>query len=85
MKLELTYIFECQGGFKVVRNTPEEIISVFNENYNAIKEDAKECNITNINSFVDHTNKYFPKGSISFYLNGEFYRYELRTEVKQLN
>ena len=84
MKLELSYIFECPGGFKYVRNTPEEIISVFNENYNAIKEDAKENNrITDLNSFI-YKNGYFPEGSISFYIDKKYMWYKLRTEVKQL-
>lgn len=84
MNLELTYIFECPGGFKYVRNTPQEIIKVFKENLEALKMNAKECKqIKDIYSFLDE-HKYMPIGYIEFWINDKYMRYELRTEVKQL-
>lgn len=86
MKLELTYIFECPGGFKYVRNTPEEIISVFNENLQAIINDEKECNgrLVLLDSVLD-TSGDFPKGRISIFCDGKIMHYELKTTVKRLN
>ena len=87
MKLELTYIFECPGGFKFVRNTPEEIISVYNENLQAIINHERECkgSIILLSNILDNKNHYLPKGYISILCKGRNIKYELRTEVKQLN
>ena len=83
MNVNIKYIFECKDGFKFERETPEEIIRIMQESYDALKKIAigkgDFCNY-----FVDTTNEYFPKGSICFSIDGTYMVYTLKTELTQI-
>lgn len=83
MKVELKYIFECKDGFRVVKETPSEILAIMGENYQALQAMAKGKN-DSCHCFIDGSNKYFPTGSMTSNIDGNYKLYELRTEIKVL-
>lgn len=83
MNVQLIYIFECADDFKFVRETPSEILDIMASNYQEL-QGMKNNEDDFVNCFLDSTNKYFPKGSITAKLDGVYKFYELRTEIKEL-
>ncbi len=56
MNVNIKYIFECKNGFKFERETPEEIIRIMQENYDALKKIATG-NGDFCNYFIDASNE----------------------------
>ena len=84
MLLEFSYTFECLDGFKYTRNTPEEIIEVFNDTLTALQSDEKKGIISAL-SHTDATVKdYFVSGQITFLCGGKFMLYVLGTKVTKI-
>ena len=83
MKIEINYVYGCKDGFRFIRSTPQEVLELFENDYKELCELATGkgdfCNY-----FIDTTNKYFPKGSISVCIDGCYKFYELKTEVAEL-
>ena len=82
MKVDIKYIFECKDGFRFVRDTFEEIRQIVDENYNALKDIAKDGD--SVNMYRDYNNKYFPNASISACIQGTWKFYNLRTEITEI-
>ena len=80
MNVNIKYIFECKDGFKFERETPEEIIRIMQENYDALKKIATG-NGDFCNYFIDASNEYFPKGTICASIDGTYMIYTLKTEI----
>lgn len=92
MKLNLTYTFTTRGGFTITRSTPEEILKEFNDCYKELQTIAGDYNRMNpgkeratVDSYLDATNKYFIKGSITAYLDGSYIFYELKTRAEEID
>lgn len=92
MKLNLSYTFTTRGGFTITRETPEEILQEFNDCYKELQGIANDHNRMNpgkpratVNSYLDATNKYFPDGSITLHIDGEYKFYRLRTKAEVIN
>ena len=83
MNVNIKYIFERKDGFKFERETPEEIIRIMQENYDALKKIATGIGDF-CNHFIDTTNEYFPKGSICACIDGTYMVYTLKTEITQI-
>ena len=91
MKLNLTYTFITRGGFSITRDNPEEILKEFNDSYKELQAIADDYNHMNpdkeratVDSYLDATNKYFVKGSITAYLDGSYIFYELKTRAEEI-
>ena len=85
MKLELKYQITCNGALMFERETPEEILTLWDENIKALDELEKEAhNRVKVYAFQDETNKYIPKGTITVILDGDRVFYELKTIITQL-
>lgn len=85
MNINTKYIYKTNNGFKYTFENPNEALQHFEADFTAINNLIKECNKIGewqCNKFLDNTNKYFPKGCISAYIDGEYKFYELITEVR---
>jgi hypothetical protein len=82
MVVQIDYVFECQDGFKYVRNTFEEIKEIVDKNYKALQEIAS--NGDSVNMVFDYSHKYFPSARISACIGGVWKYYTLRTEAKEI-
>lgn len=92
MKLNLSYTFTTRGGFTITRDNPEDILKAFDDNYSELQRIADDYNRMNpdktratVNSYLDTTNKYFPDGSITLYIGGDYKFYRLRTKADVIN
>lgn len=92
MKLNLTYTFTTRGGFTITRSTPEEILQEFNDTNKELQAIASDYNRMNpgkeratVDSYLDATNRYFPDGSITLYIDGDYKFYRLRTKAEVIN
>lgn len=92
MKLNLTYTFTTRGGFTITRDNPEEIVKVFNDTNKELQAIASDYNRMNpdkeratVDSYLDARNKYFPDGSITLYIDGDYMFYRLRTKAEVIN
>lgn len=92
MKLNLTYTFTTRGGFTITRDNPEQILQEFNDSYKELQEIVSDYNRTNpdkeratVDSYLDTTNRYFPDGSITLYIDGDYKFYRLRTKAEVIN
>ena len=83
MKVELKYIMSISGGFRQEFDTPQAAISAMEKTYHTLGEVAVQPNDF-CNYFIDATNKYFPKGSIAYSIDGCYQVYELKTKVKEI-
>jgi hypothetical protein len=91
MKVELKYKFWCKNGFVFVRDTPEEIITIWRENINELdkilserrakgmKDTENFCNVAE-----NFTNRLFPKATMHGCIGGHYTDYYLDTEVTEL-
>ncbi len=85
MKLELKYQITCNGALMFERETPEKILTLWDENIKALdvlKNEAHDR--VKVHAFTDETNKYFPKGTITAILDGDKVFYELKTIITEL-
>ena len=82
MKVDIKYIFECKGGFRYIRDTFSEIKQVVDENYEALKNMAR--NGDSVNMYMDYNNPYSPTASISACIDGTWKFYSLYTKVTEL-
>lgn len=92
MKLNLSYTFTTRGGFTITRSTPEEILKEFNDTNKELQAIASDYNRMNpdkeratVDSYLDARNKYFPDGSITLYIDGDYMFYRLRTKAEVIN
>lgn len=86
MTLKTRYIFELSGGFAFVRDNPQDILKIFDENKAELELMAEESpGRVECSSFLDITNELFPKGHITIKIDGEYKFYELRTETEIIN
>ncbi|MBQ9232351.1 MAG: hypothetical protein IJ190_14390 [Prevotella sp.] len=79
MKADVKYIFECQDGFRFVRDTFEEIERVFDENVKALVDVAGEGDRISVTK--DFGNHLSPKAHISAQIDGTWKFYDLYSEV----
>lgn len=92
MKLNLSYTFTTRDGFTITRDNPEQILQEFNDCYKELQAIASEYNRMNpdkeratVDSYLDATNRYFPDGSITLYIDGDYKFYRMRTKAEVIN
>lgn len=85
MKLELKYQITCNGALMFERETPEEILEIWEDNVKELKELEREVpDRVKGYTMTDTRFKFFPHGTQTEYIDGETIFYELKTIITQL-
>lgn len=85
MKLEIKYQILCQGSVMFERETPDEILKLWEENIQELKELEREApDRVKGYTFTDATRPYFPHGTQTEHIDGETIFYELKTITTRL-
>lgn len=85
MKLELKYQINCNGALMFERETPEEILTLWDENIKALDELENEApERVKVHAFTNLASKLCPTGTINATLDDTEVYYKLMTITTKL-